>query len=111
MLLLQEMQGTVMRATALSNHMLSLAKVEQLRERADRESCDAYAVAREAAIELSPLVSAKELDFELSAVAGVDAKVLGHPWLIGELLRNLVALPRRVATWLSRLPNGRAKGS
>jgi two-component system, OmpR family, sensor histidine kinase TctE len=90
-MLMQEMQGTVRRATALSNHMLSLAKVEQLRDRGEVEACNIHEAAHEAALELSPLVSAKDLDFELLAEAqGPQAQVLAHPWLVGELIRNLV---------------------
>jgi two-component system sensor histidine kinase TctE len=89
--LMQEMQGTVQRATALSNHMLSLAKVEQLRDRGNVEPCSLHEAAHEAALELSPLVSGKDLDFELSCdEADGKPEVLAHPWLVGELIRNLL---------------------
>lgn len=89
--LMMEMQGTVLRATALSNQMLSLAKVEQLGERGEAMVSDVHQAAREAALELSPLVSEKNLDFELTTeLSAGEPKIAAHPWLIGELIRNLV---------------------
>lgn len=84
---LHEMRGTVERATLLANQLLSLAKVEQLRGRGMQEACDLTMLARETAIDLSPLISEKDLDFSLDAE---KALVRGHPWMIGELISNLL---------------------
>jgi two-component system sensor histidine kinase TctE len=84
---LHEMRGTVERATLLANQLLSLAKVEQLRGRGMQETCDLAMLARETAIDLSPLISEKDLDFSLDAE---KALVRGHPWMIGELISNLL---------------------
>lgn len=84
---LHEMRGTVERATLLANQLLSLAKVEQLRGRGAQEACDLTMLARETAIDLSPLISEKDLDFSLDAEKAV---VRGHPWMIGELISNLL---------------------
>ena len=81
------MSGTVDRATNLANQLLSLAKVEQLRGRGIQESCDLSMLARETAVDLSPLIADKNLDFELDAQ---KVHVLGHPWMVGELISNLL---------------------
>lgn len=86
-LVLKEMTGTVNRATDLANQLLSLAKVEQLRGRGVQETCDLAMLARETAVDLSPLIAEKNLDFELDAE---KAQVMGHPWMIGELISNLL---------------------
>jgi two-component system, OmpR family, sensor histidine kinase TctE len=86
-LALQEMRATVERATTLANQLLSLAKVEQLRGRAMQQVCDLTMLARETSIDLSPLISTKNLDFSLDTER---AQVSGHPWMIGELISNLL---------------------
>ncbi|WP_039790289.1 sensor histidine kinase [Herbaspirillum huttiense] len=83
----QEMSGTVERATTLANQLLSLAKVEQIRGRGAQEVCDLGMLARETAVDLSPLIAEKDLDFELE---GEKILVMGHPWMIGELISNLL---------------------
>jgi two-component system sensor histidine kinase TctE len=45
-------------------------------------------VAREVALDLSPLIADKELDFELHA--DMPVWVSGHAWMLRELVRNLV---------------------
>lgn len=85
--ILGEMSGTVERATNLANQLLSLAKVEQLRGRGMQEVCDLSMLARETAVDLSPLIAEKDLDFELDAE---KAFVVGHPWMVGELISNLL---------------------
>ena len=84
---IREIAGTVDRATNLANQLLSLAKVEQLRGKGVRERCNVSALAQEVAIELSPLISEKNLDFEFD---GKDAWIRGHPWMISELMANLL---------------------
>lgn len=86
-IIIEEMSGTVERATSLANQLLSLAKVAQLRGRGAFETCDLMMLARETAVDLSPLIAEKNLDFELDAER---AQVQGHPWMIGELFSNLL---------------------
>ena len=85
--ILGEMSATVERATTLANQLLSLAKVEQLRGRGVQEVCDLAMLARETAVDLSPLIAEKSLDFELD---GDKVFVMGHPWMVGELISNLL---------------------
>lgn len=84
---LGEINLTVERATVLANQMLSLAKVEQLRQLAGDEVTDLSAVAREVALELSPLIADKDIDFEIDTV---PASVRAHEWMLRELTRNLL---------------------
>jgi two-component system, OmpR family, sensor histidine kinase TctE len=84
---LQEIGETVDRATDLANQMLSLAKVEQLRQQAPSQALDWSAVLREVALDLAPLMADKDLEFELETEA---APVLAHDWMLRELVRNLL---------------------
>jgi two-component system, OmpR family, sensor histidine kinase TctE len=80
----------VQRATQLSQQLLSLARVEQLRSRGEPGSCALGAAAREAALELSPLISERSLEFALELAGGHEVTARAHPWLVGELMRNLL---------------------
>jgi two-component system sensor histidine kinase TctE len=83
-----DLEKTVDRATNLTNQLLSLAKVEQMRQRGIRQPLDLAEAAREAALELSPLITAKRLNFDFRA----DSCVLhADPWLVGELIRNILS--------------------
>jgi two-component system sensor histidine kinase TctE len=84
---LQEIQQTVNRATALANQMLSLAKVEQLRQRPEFATQDWAGSVRAIALDLSPLIAEKDLDFELIAT---PSNVQAHEWMLRELVRNLL---------------------
>lgn len=84
---LREINDTVDRATGLANQMLALAKVEQLRQQADTGVVDWAEAVRGVALDLAPLMAAKDLDFELEAVA---APVRAHEWMLRELSRNLL---------------------
>jgi two-component system, OmpR family, sensor histidine kinase TctE len=84
---LLEINDTVDRATALANQMLSLAKVEQLRQQSDASVNDLAEVVRTVALELSPLVADKDVDFD---IATVSAPVRSHEWMLRELARNLL---------------------
>ena len=86
---LGEISQTVERATTLANQMLSLAKVEQLRQRPESVTLDLAESVREVALDLSPLVADKALDFELSA-ATTPVPVRAHRWMLQELTRNLL---------------------
>jgi two-component system, OmpR family, sensor histidine kinase TctE len=86
-LALQEISNTVERATVLANQMLSLAKVEQLRQQADAPVTDWSAVVRELALELAPLMADKDIDFGIDTQS---APVCAHDWMLRELTRNLL---------------------
>jgi two-component system sensor histidine kinase TctE len=86
---LREISGTVERTITLANQMLLLAKIEQRRSQGMNELCHLCALAREAALELSPLIAGKNLDFEFDE-AGADTPIRGDAWLVGELIRNLL---------------------
>jgi len=84
---LQEIQITVDRASMLANQMLSLAKVEQLRQQADFRLVEWDSIVRDVAVDLSPLIAQKDLDFELTTST---CSVHGHEWMLRELVRNLL---------------------
>ncbi len=84
---IREIAVTVDRATKLANQLLSLAKVEQMRGKGTKELCELSTLAQDVAIDLSPLISEKNIDFALDAC---PAWTLGHPWMIGELISNLL---------------------
>ncbi|TAG50007.1 MAG: sensor histidine kinase [Betaproteobacteria bacterium] len=89
---LAELDQSVDRATRVANQMLSLAKVAQLDEQGvDSQSpVNLIEIAREIAVECSPLISQKRLDFALDT-QGENLDILGiHDWMIRELLRNLL---------------------
>jgi two-component system sensor histidine kinase TctE len=86
-LALQEINGTVERATALANQMLSLAKVAQLQQQPVSASADWAQVLREVALDVSPLIAEKDLDFEISTQA---AAIFTHDWMLRELSRNIL---------------------
>lgn len=84
---LTEIADTVDRASTLANQMLSLAKVEQLRQQPDALVHDWTEVVREMALELAPLIADKQLDFEIETVS---APVQAHDWMLRELARNIL---------------------
>ncbi|WP_295530929.1 sensor histidine kinase [uncultured Pseudacidovorax sp.] len=84
---LREIDATVDRATQLANQMLALAKIEQLRQRPELQQLDLAEMVRQVALDVSPLIADKALDFELDVV---PAKVEAHAWMLLELSRNLL---------------------
>ncbi|CAN7187797.1 sensor histidine kinase N-terminal domain-containing protein [Pseudorhodoferax sp. LjRoot39] len=84
---LDEIGATVERATVLANQMLSLAKVEQLRQRPEFERIDLAEAVRDVALDLSPLLADKGLDFALEVQ---PTPVRAHRWMLQELTRNLL---------------------
>ena len=84
---LEEIAHTVDRATELANQMLALAKVEQLRQQDDAVVLDWSAVARQVALDLSPLVADRLIDFSVELQ---PAPVRAHEWALRELTRNLL---------------------
>jgi two-component system sensor histidine kinase TctE len=67
--------------------MLSLAKVEQLRQQAGDEVTDLSQAVRGVALELAPLIADKDIDFEIETV---PSTVRAHEWMLRELSRNLL---------------------
>jgi two-component system, OmpR family, sensor histidine kinase TctE len=86
-LALEEIGHTVERATELANQMLALAKVEQLRQQDDAPEQDWAEVVRSVALDLSPLIAARSLDFSITLQPAV---VRAHEWALRELFRNLL---------------------
>jgi two-component system, OmpR family, sensor histidine kinase TctE len=86
-LALQEMSGTVERATVLANQMLALAKVEQLRQQGEPPVVDWAEVTRAVALDLAPLIAQQQLDFDIHTTS---APVRAHEWALRELTRNLL---------------------
>ena len=69
---LQEIEATVDRATQLANQMLSLAKVEQLRQQPQAATATGWdAIVREVALDLAPLIADKML-VDASALLGLS---------------------------------------
>jgi two-component system sensor histidine kinase TctE len=85
---LQEIGGTVERATRLANQMLALAKIEQVQAQGPMQPVALADVVSEVALDLSPLIAARGIDFELRAE---PVAVRGHDWMLRELTRNLLA--------------------
>lgn len=85
---LAKMLHTVERATGLANQLLSMAKVEQLTRQGHWKLVDLESVAREVVLEFGPLLARKRLDFSLESS---PIQVRSDPWLLGELLRNLLS--------------------
>jgi two-component system sensor histidine kinase TctE len=84
---LLEINDTVERATVLANQMLALAKVEQLRHQDRGGVSDLAQAVRTMALELSPLIAEKDIDFEIETR---PAPVRAHEWMLRELARNLL---------------------
>ncbi|MFT3814283.1 MAG: sensor histidine kinase N-terminal domain-containing protein [Acidovorax sp.] len=84
---LAEIEDTVDRATLLANQMLALAKVEQLRQQAATPRTAWDEVLREVALELSPLIAERDLDF---GIRTEPARIAAHDWMLRELTRNLL---------------------
>jgi two-component system sensor histidine kinase TctE len=84
---LTEISGTVDRAALLANQMLALAKVAQLVQQPATHRVDWAQVVRDVALDLSPLIGVKNLDFEIT---NVPAPMPTHDWMLRELTRNLL---------------------
>ncbi|WP_418320472.1 sensor histidine kinase [Piscinibacter sakaiensis] len=84
---LREINQTVDRATQLANQMLSLAKIEQLRQQGDAPVVDWATIVRAVALDLSALIADHQLDFEIDTR---PAPVRSHEWALQELSRNLL---------------------
>ena len=84
-----EINQTVDRAALLANQMLALAKVEQLRQQADVRAVDLAQAVRSVALDLSPLIARKNIDFSFDSET-TAALVQSHEWMLSELARNLL---------------------
>lgn len=84
---LQEIQTTVDRATQLANQMLSLAKVEQVKQQQDFANMDWTEPLRAVALDVSALIAEKDLDFEIRTEPSL---VHAHEWMLREMARNLL---------------------
>lgn len=84
---LLEISDTVDRATTLANQMLSLAKVAQLTNQAASSPINGDLILREIALDLSPLIVAKDIDFDMECT---PVWINTHDWMLRELMRNLL---------------------
>lgn len=85
---LPQMLHTVDRVTGLANQLLSLTKLEMLKRRGELGPIDVRAVARDAVMELSPLIAGKRIDFSLDEA---QLSAPADPTMLGELMRNLLS--------------------
>lgn len=83
-----ELLRTVDRTTGVVNEMLARLKLDQRRTEAAAAALRLDAAAREAAIEFAPLIGTRRLRFELQAE---PLAVRADAWMLGELVRNLLA--------------------
>jgi len=88
-----ELAASVDRATRVANQMLAVAKVAQLEGTPSEHptETDLVELARDLAVECSPLIADKSLDFALDAPQAAHLVFVGHDWLIRELFRNLMS--------------------
>jgi two-component system sensor histidine kinase TctE len=87
-LTLQQMHATIDRAIRLANQMLALAKLEQVAQQDPPLPVDLAEVTREVALDMAPLIAARDIDFELRA--DDEVTLTGHAWILRELVRNLL---------------------
>ena len=87
--LLAEMARTVDRVTHLANQLLNKARLEEAGNAADLQDLRMDEIARDAVLEISPLIAARHLVFELDTPGPVQVR--GNPWMAGELVSNLLA--------------------
>ena len=82
-----EMERTVDRVNALSQQILSLARVHQAKARADQRPVDLAHITEQAALELSPLLGQKRIQFSLTQA---PVSIMADEWMPGELVRNVL---------------------
>lgn len=84
-----EMLRTLDRATAVADELLARMKLEQrVAARAALQPLRVDEVAQEAALEFAPLIAERRLEFHLDAL---PLAVPADAWMLGELVRNLLA--------------------
>ncbi|WP_296510109.1 HAMP domain-containing sensor histidine kinase [Rhodoferax sp.] len=85
---LLKMLRTLDRASHLANQLLSQAKVEQKVRHAQWTTVDLHHLASDVLVEFAPLIARKQLEVSLDAE---PVRLMSDSWLVGELLRNLLA--------------------
>ncbi|WP_066258894.1 sensor histidine kinase [Hydrogenophaga flava] len=85
---LPKMLATVDRSSELVRQLLSLAKVEQLVAQGHWQEVNLDTVAQTVCLEFGPLLARKRLDFSFESV---PVRLTTDPWMLGELLRNLLS--------------------
>lgn len=85
---LPKMLRTVDRASHLANQLLSKAKAEQKRQDAQWQAVDLKQIASDVLVEFAPLIARRQLEVSLESV---PVQLQSDNWLVGELLRNLLA--------------------
>ena len=85
---LEEITQTTDRAINVTNQLLALAKIEHVRGQASSAPVDLAAAARQAVVNISPMISERRLQFELSGEAPI---VMAHSWMVDQLLANLLS--------------------
>jgi two-component system, OmpR family, sensor histidine kinase TctE len=83
-----EMLPTIDRAGRLTDQLLSLSRIDEVALRETDARSDLCEVAREAAVELSALMTQKHLNFSLECPPTLIVR--GSQWLVGEAIRNLL---------------------
>jgi two-component system, OmpR family, sensor histidine kinase TctE len=86
--LLPEMLRTVDRMTHLANQLLAKVRLEAGNVPDAPHPLRMDEIARDAVLELSPLIASRRLQF---ALEGAPPALLGNTWMAGELVRNLLA--------------------
>ena len=84
---MQDMLRTTDRASGLVRQMLSMVRVHQVQVEGRLQPVELSEVARDASVELSPLIGQKHLRFDLQLQ---PCHVAGDTWMLGELVRNLL---------------------
>ncbi|HSW14922.1 MAG TPA: sensor histidine kinase, partial [Solimonas sp.] len=85
---IDELAQTTARAVNVTNQLLALAKIEQVRGQGETAPVDLAATARQVVVGLSPLISERGLHFEL---AGDQPVITAHTWMVEQLLANLMS--------------------
>jgi len=78
------------RAANMVNQLLSLARAEGAAEALATEPIDLAKLAREAVQDFVPRALAKRIDLGFDGPESCELSILGQPWLLIELIRNLV---------------------
>ncbi|MBI2772636.1 MAG: sensor histidine kinase [Burkholderiales bacterium] len=84
---LASVAATTQRATRLAEQLLSLAKAQQTAATEAPQDADLREIASEAAVELSPLIAAKYLDFRFECEPCTAST---HRWMVREIVANLL---------------------
>lgn len=84
---LEYVSATTRRATRLAEQLLSLARAQQTASQEQPEKVDLRDIARMVAIDLSPLIAHKYLNFQFNCLSSTTQT---HSWMISEILSNLL---------------------